>query len=547
MIKQTYKPIEPVNIGVNKDTINDFARKYNLEIERVYDILNKYKQRKVAFTAKGDYWNVTDTGATLSVAHNGNIIYAVFSVADGVETQVVVGVKRDDTNVILEAEAPFDGYMLFLSDDSTRGVGDNLPEDVIEEAKGVKEAAVRAETAVAELPSNWQDTVANALISKTKTDGFVTPQMFGAVGDGVTNDYVALSNMYQSIKDSGLMVLFPKGIYLVNERLDITVPTIMSERAYIKATSNLEYVCVLREHNLDDTVNPMWHFNTEYRINVDGDNKAQKGVGIGYCRQAHIYIQARNCTSQGVNCGFVKSGNNENLINVYATNCPIGVYIEGADNVYGEIVTIDCPTGVFINGEDVHINTIHSWLTSTTNYANSVVLNGFTNSRVSVNWLCQDSMQYATKMEYSCNVRINHLFSVFGGDSIYDTTRPQLFYYNRNNVSVLSIGTLTIQKAGQRVTGTIPFDNYNKYVALKIDNLLDLYFTNMDKLPTQGNFKVTGQTTPISGTALVSCTEYGGSYFQTINVSTGIVYKRSKNYWDDNWGAWYKYQGTIVS
>lgn len=128
MIKQTYKPIEPVNIGVNKDTINDFARKYNLEIERVYDILNKYKQRKVAFTAKGDYWNVTETGATLSVAHNGNIIYAVYSVADGVETQVVVGVKRDDTNVILEAEAPFDGYMLFLSDDSTRGVGDNLPD-----------------------------------------------------------------------------------------------------------------------------------------------------------------------------------------------------------------------------------------------------------------------------------------------------------------------------------------------------------------------------------------------------------------------------------
>lgn len=130
-IKQTYKPIEPVNIGVNKDTINDFARKYNLEIERVYDILNKYKQRKVAFTAKGDYWNVTETGAILSVAHNGNIIYAVFSVADGVETQVVVGVKRDDTNVILEAEAPFDGYMLFLSDDSTRGVGGNLPEDAV--------------------------------------------------------------------------------------------------------------------------------------------------------------------------------------------------------------------------------------------------------------------------------------------------------------------------------------------------------------------------------------------------------------------------------
>lgn len=183
MIKQTYKPIEPVNIGVNKDTINDFARKYNLEIERVYDILNKYKQRKVAFTAKGDYWNVTETGATLSVAHNGNIIYAVFSVANGVETQVVVGVKRDDTNVILEAEAPFDGYMLFLSDDSTRGVGDNLPEDVLpqmtEIANLAKESADKAERYADLIEGDFP---------------YVTPQMFGAKADA--NYYNKANNKY---------------------------------------------------------------------------------------------------------------------------------------------------------------------------------------------------------------------------------------------------------------------------------------------------------------------------------------------------------------
>lgn len=137
--QKTYKPIAPVNIGVNKDTINDFARKYNLEIEQVYNILNHYRQRKVTFSKDGDYWNITENGASLSVAHNGNIVYCVYRIDGDVEQQVIAGVKRDDTNVILESVEAFDGYMLFLSDDTTRGLGDNLSQDVVSKIEELEE------------------------------------------------------------------------------------------------------------------------------------------------------------------------------------------------------------------------------------------------------------------------------------------------------------------------------------------------------------------------------------------------------------------------
>lgn len=35
-----YRPIEPLNLGIGKDNVNDFGRKYNHEIAHIYDILN---------------------------------------------------------------------------------------------------------------------------------------------------------------------------------------------------------------------------------------------------------------------------------------------------------------------------------------------------------------------------------------------------------------------------------------------------------------------------------------------------------------------------
>lgn len=213
-VKQTYKPAVPVNIGIDKDTVNDFARKYNMEIEQVYNILNRYKQRKVVFSANGDYWTKVENGVTLSIPHNGNIVYCVYRIEDNAERQVVAGIKRTDTNIILESVAPFDGYMLFLSDDITRGVGGNLPDDVI---PTMQEISVRAETAINTVGA-IRDEVARMAVEKV---GFLTPQMYGAVGDGEHDDKDSINTAIYHASLNGCDLVFSKGRYKISGSINL--------------------------------------------------------------------------------------------------------------------------------------------------------------------------------------------------------------------------------------------------------------------------------------------------------------------------------------
>ena len=77
-------------------------------------------------------------------------------------------------------------------------------------ATNAQNAATKAEDAVANLPDNWQDIV-------NKTDGFVTPEMFGAVGDGEAHIVEGVDLEAKAIQDaidSGSMVILNKRYYI---------------------------------------------------------------------------------------------------------------------------------------------------------------------------------------------------------------------------------------------------------------------------------------------------------------------------------------------
>lgn len=50
------------------------------------------------------------------------------------------------------------------------------------------------------------------------TESFTTPQMFGAVGDGVTDDTAAI----QAALDNGGLIYFPAGVYKTTKQLTTT-------------------------------------------------------------------------------------------------------------------------------------------------------------------------------------------------------------------------------------------------------------------------------------------------------------------------------------
>ena len=114
-IEQKYSPVQRVNIGPGKDTLNDFARKYNLEIENIYDLLNKNTVSKVVFYGTSSYWSGITGGYRLSLPHNGNIVFAVYKTISTTESeQVLVGVSMNATNIMLESVTKFDGFMLYF-------------------------------------------------------------------------------------------------------------------------------------------------------------------------------------------------------------------------------------------------------------------------------------------------------------------------------------------------------------------------------------------------------------------------------------------------
>ena len=132
-----YKPSQKVNIGVGKDTLNDFARKYNLEIEEIYDILNLRSARQVYFGHDSVHWKqkTGGSGYTLTIPHNGNAVFAIYQTdyAEGVSTMVpAADITMDSTNVTIEATEPFDGFMMYAGLNDGAGMGSNLSDDVIQ-------------------------------------------------------------------------------------------------------------------------------------------------------------------------------------------------------------------------------------------------------------------------------------------------------------------------------------------------------------------------------------------------------------------------------
>lgn len=90
-------------------------------------------------------------------------------------------------------------------------------------AVNAQNAANKAENMVATLPSNWQDTVDYAALAKIKTDGFITPEMFGAVGDGVADDTEAIKLSLDYMSKNNLLVLHLTKTYRITNLIKTNI------------------------------------------------------------------------------------------------------------------------------------------------------------------------------------------------------------------------------------------------------------------------------------------------------------------------------------
>ena len=160
---------------------------------------------------------------------------------------------------------------------------------IVEDPTVVDESMLTEELAYKTLNENVivSQSMVEPSFLRTIQNGYVTPQMFGAIGDGVADDTNAIVQAMNANKD----VYFPKGTYLVNNTIYINSNTtiLLSASAVIKPTS---------------TGFPLFYMLNVENINISG----------GTIQEAILCINSSNCVISNSRCSNFQTNNANDCI-----------------------------------------------------------------------------------------------------------------------------------------------------------------------------------------------------------------------------------------
>lgn len=179
--------------------------------------------------------------------------------------------------------------------------------DEAEKAVAAKEAIVNMEVCCCDIPAGSDPTVEKTVgedgrvtltfgLPAKNGDDYVTPQMYGAKGDGVTDDTVAV----QSALDNGGVIYFPSGVYKVTRQLTTTKPCkIMMFKAYPSAfwrskdeSGRYDYPIILKEDESDYQDEKGWDFGARIDCYPSSEGE-QYGLLIGDgCEVDGLFMRA---------------------------------------------------------------------------------------------------------------------------------------------------------------------------------------------------------------------------------------------------------------
>lgn len=175
------------------------------------------------------------------------------------------------------------------------------------------------------------------------TLGFVTPQMFGAKGDGVTDDTDAMINCFTN----NYCIFIPDGTYMIqgygNKKIDIQSNStiLMSQNATLKIITNSETMYfALRITNKTNIVISGGNIIGDFDTHTGTEGQAGMGIGIYHSSDIIIEnIKISNCWGDGI---YIAADLNDRTLksnNIKIQNCTIyncrrqGISVAGCDNI----------------------------------------------------------------------------------------------------------------------------------------------------------------------------------------------------------------------
>lgn len=156
-----------------------------------------------------------------------------------------------------------------------------------------------------------EEAFADILVERQRIDylsNYVTPQMFGAVGDGVTDDTEALQNCFDTASKNGILCKIPHGVYCFQ---------------------NLAIKNNIAVEGVDKTLAKLKHIGSGCAITIKPENAsswltfprvALKNVSIAGNENSDVGIRVSECIHSVFESIFVE-------------NCKIGFFIDGSSDV----------------------------------------------------------------------------------------------------------------------------------------------------------------------------------------------------------------------
>ena len=288
----------------------------------------------------------------------------------------------------------------------------------------------------------------------------VTASVFGAVGDGETDDTEALqraidycSENYKTLKlESGKIYLISKVLQFMGKSIyfDGNFATIKANtRVTTNVTTNYEpletkpvnaliYVNCL---NINDNYNTGKNEEQNYRqqmiknIILDCNGVVNDGIRAIRGRKVHFNnIVVTNPVTNGI---ILNTGGWENMIsNIHISRYleslgGTGIYIEGSDNVIDKVVVIGCQYGVINVGGDNHYSRVHPWSTTKAmeNLRNCVSFGCF-GSYCTFSQCMGDSTNRIFEFKYNARAMISNCANTWSDGFVKNTDKnPYLFYF----------------------------------------------------------------------------------------------------------------------
>lgn len=406
------------------------------------------------------------------------------------------------------------------------------------------------------------------------TLGYVTPEMFGAEGDGIADDTLAIQTAF----DSGHLVLL-NNKYGISDSISITkdISVICSEESEILPLANIDVLVAVGTESvstdnpvLSGLIKAIWHGG---KINCkNGNYTASVGIELGKLYHSKFSdISVVNVSNTGVKYsgtyGALAICENVVVRGIENTLCEIGFDIRRNDQRLYNCSAVDCKVGFYLRTGYIRLIGCGVWVSHSNGW---MLTTGYVidaNDCSLVECTCDTLF---TGLLFSSNAKtcaITNLFWLCATSVISDYTGMRLFVGADAN-NYVSVNCLVIGLQAQAYTMAVQLKKYiaddNKFSILGISTpnsnyitdaataidmqsisnkskiIGDWYSANMKASPTTANDALTETMTLPAGRYIVTFNPSyitglgtGGSACRLMVGSSSGNYHYLKNGWNE--------------